>query len=139
MDISQIPRSFWHALSFCMVSATLGLLYIAHASSSVSIEIANAKIELSSAISQAKDIKNKLADENKRLVLANTLLKEKIQSLEEQATQSSKGISLEDLKSHGIGGNGISDISRLITDPIDSTWVKELETKIDSAEQALRK
>ncbi len=74
MDMASVPRSFWHALSFCMVAATLGLLFIAQSSSNVSIEIANAKIELSSAISQVKDIKSDLKAENTRLVKANLLL-----------------------------------------------------------------
>jgi len=78
MDISYIPKSFWHALSFCMIIATLGFLYIAYVSGSVSIEIANAKIELSSAISQVKDIKGDLVEENERLVKANNIMKNKI-------------------------------------------------------------
>lgn len=56
MDTSNIPKSFWHALSFCMVTATLSIIFIAYRSSAVSIEIANAKISLSSAIGTVKDI-----------------------------------------------------------------------------------
>lgn len=97
MDMAAIPRSFWHALSFCMVAATLGLLYIAQSSSSVSIEIANAKIELSSAISQVKDIKSDLQTENIRLAEANLLLQEKIKKWEAAAKLNPSGTSLEDL------------------------------------------
>ena len=48
MDIQQIPKTFWHALSLAVIVVSCGLTYIAYKSSSVSIEIANAKINLSS-------------------------------------------------------------------------------------------
>lgn len=139
MEATQIPKSFWHALSFCMVTATLGILYIAQSSSSVSIEIANAKIELSSAISQVKDIKSELADENERLVEANKLMKEKIKLLEEKAIKSATGISLNDLKSQGISETENSGISKYLRDPKKSTWLKEMDTKIYAVEQVLKK
>ena len=78
MDSANIPKSFWHALSFCMISATLGLISIAYRASSVSIEIADAKINLSSAISEVKDIKNELEQENKNLRRANQELQAKL-------------------------------------------------------------
>lgn len=138
MEVSQIPKSFWHAASFCMVVATLGLLYIAYSSSSVSIEIANAKIELSSALSQAKDIKHELANENSRLVEANRLLREKIAKLE-KAARSSTGITLKDLRAYGITGGKNSDISKLIREPEKSArWVTDINKKIRSAEQVLK-
>jgi hypothetical protein len=71
MELSQVPKTFWHALSFCMVVATLGFVFIAYRASSVSIEIANAKINLSSALATVKDIQNDLATENERLKKAN--------------------------------------------------------------------
>lgn len=71
MDMSNVPKSFWHSLSFCIVVATLGLLFIAYKSSSVSIEIADAKINLSSALVTAKEIKSDLEAENERLKKAN--------------------------------------------------------------------
>jgi hypothetical protein len=67
MKTLQIPKSFWHALSFCMVVATVGLVYIAYRLSSVSIEIADAKINLSAAPTTVKDIKSDLEAENVRL------------------------------------------------------------------------
>jgi len=48
--------------------------------------------------------------------------------------ESSKGISLKDLKEHGI-----SEVSMLIRDPIKSTWIAEIEAKIQSAEQVIKK
>jgi len=138
MDIKNIPTSFWHAVSFCMIVATLGLLFIAYASSSVSIEIANAKIELSSAISQTKDIKNDLANENQRLVEANERLAEKVALLEEK-TQSSSGITAEELNiAEIIVERPISTVepNRVVTDP---KWLIELDNKINTAQDYLAK
>ena len=145
MDMANIPRTFWHALSFCMVAATLGLLYIAQSSSSVSIEIANAKIELSSAISQVKDIKSDLQAENTRLAEANLLLQEKIKKWEDAAKLNPGATSLEDLNLDevlsrpspvvlnpdppGPSGSGISPPNDLY---------KDIDAKIQSAEQYIR-
>lgn len=139
MDISHIPRSFWHAISFCIVVATLGLLYLAYISNSVSIEIANAKIELSSAISQVKEVKSDLAEENERLVNANNTLKTKLKKLEEKAANSTKGISLNEIKSWKIidGKNG--EVSKLLEEANSSVWLKAIDSKIQSAEQAIKK
>ncbi|VAX00011.1 hypothetical protein MNBD_GAMMA19-395 [hydrothermal vent metagenome] len=78
MDIAHIPKSFWRSLSFCMVVATIGVLYIAYKSSSVSIEIADAKISLSSAISTTKEIKSNLEKENERLKKVNAEITEEL-------------------------------------------------------------
>lgn len=138
MEKAHIPKSFWHSLSFCMVIATLGLLYIAYASSSVSIEIANAKIELSSAISQAKDIKSDLVSENARLTNANKKLKEQLATLETEAIKSTTGISIEDLKSHGIFGEKNSLIRKPFS-AIEASRFDNLDKKILSAEQLIAK
>ena len=82
MDTSNIPRIFWYSLSFCMVVTTVVLLTIAFKSSAISIEIASAKIELSSAIAQTKEIKNDLKLENERLISANKSLEQKLRLLE---------------------------------------------------------
>lgn len=82
MDTSTVPKTFWHALSFCMVVATLGLISIAYRASSVSIEIADAKINLSSALTTVKDIKGELERENERLKKANEELQAKVASLD---------------------------------------------------------
>ena len=138
MDIAHIPRSFWHSLSFCMVVATVGILYVAYTSSTVSIEIANAKIELSSAISKAKDIKSDLKIENTRLIDANENLKEKLKALETKAAKSSTGISVKDLKAHGISG-GKNSLFRKPFGDIDSSRFEELDEKIQSAEKLINK
>lgn len=79
MDLAHIPRSFWHALSACMLMSTIGLLMIAYRSATVSIEIADAKINLSSAMATAKEIKSELQSENERLQAANEQLQKAVQ------------------------------------------------------------
>lgn len=154
MDMANIPRSFWHALSFCMVAATLGLLYIAQSSSSVSIEIANAKIELSSAISQVKDIKSDLQAENIRLAEANLLLQEKIKKWEAAAKLNPGGTSLEDLNLGEVLGRPSPIVQEVIESPVvlnpsvlnpPSPRVapsidpyKDIDARIQSAEQYIR-
>jgi len=80
MEASNIPRFFWISLSFCMVVATLGLLGIAFQSATVSIEIADAKITMSSVLADVKEIRSGLELENM------ILLKEK-EALENLLTE----------------------------------------------------
>jgi Skp family chaperone for outer membrane proteins len=133
MDTSHIPNTFWHSLSFCMVVSTVGLLVIAYKASSVSIEIANAKIQLSSAVSQTKEIKNDLEAESKRLVSANQLLQEKVGALEKSAKNPNSPIPIEELtkelRQPAFSGGEFKYKSGFET----------LDAKIRSAEDALRK
>lgn len=133
MDTSHIPKTFWHSLSFCMVVGTLGLLIIAYKASSVSFEIANAKIVLSSTISQAKEIKSELDAENKRLLALNQRLEEQISVLEKSGKIPKESRSL-------------GELMRDITSPYAVHNLKSLESKIDkfetnikSAQEAIQK
>ena len=67
MDTNNIPRSFWHACSFAIICTTVGLVFIAWKSSNVSIEIANMKIQLSSALSSVKQVRAELEGEAKTI------------------------------------------------------------------------
>ncbi|WP_028469632.1 hypothetical protein [Neptunomonas japonica] len=152
MDMASVPRSFWHALSFCMVAATLGLLFIAQSSSNVSIEIANAKIELSSAISQVKDIKSDLKAENARLVKANLLLQEKVKRWEAAAKLDPNATSLEDFNLGEVLGRPSPAVQEPITqNPAINPSVavnprnaspkdlyRDIDAKIQSAEKYIR-
>ena len=53
MDLQHIPKTFWHSLSLAVVVISVGLTYIAYRSSNVSIELANAKINLSSEVASS--------------------------------------------------------------------------------------
>ncbi|MGS2718906.1 hypothetical protein ACVBE9_12080 [Eionea flava] len=78
MNGLNIPRSFWHSVSLCLVSSIVVLLLIAYRSSSVSIEISSAKVHLSSAVQEAKVISGQLEKERDSLIKANDSLKEMI-------------------------------------------------------------
>lgn len=61
---NSIPAVFWYSVSFCILIATCALSYAALKSSSVSIEIADTKISLLSAIKETQEIAGKLKDTN---------------------------------------------------------------------------
>ena len=60
MELGNIPKVFWYSVSFSIVVSTIGLLVIANKSASISIEIADAKINLISAIDKTMEIRNEL-------------------------------------------------------------------------------
>lgn len=65
MDIQHIPKTFWHALSIAVLVVSAGLTYIAYRSSTVSIELANAKINLSSEVASSTIALRSALDEAK--------------------------------------------------------------------------
>lgn len=131
MDTSNIPRTFWLSLSFCMVVATLGLLFIAYRASTVTIEIANAKIELSSALSQAKEIKNDLEIEDNRIASEkNQFLKEKIDSLEKSEKVSKDSVPDKQIMMKAV---------RAPKTQIYQRRFEELDAKIRAAQEAIKK
>ncbi|MCG2709048.1 MAG: hypothetical protein L6246_01835 [Thermodesulfovibrionales bacterium] len=108
-----------------MVVATIGLLIIAYKSSSVSIEIANTKIELSSVITKTKEIRNELQIEDERLKQANKELQEKLKA--PKLNEATSKIMLEELKKSG---------QRI---EMSKERFKDLDAKIQSAEKAIKK
>ena len=136
MDTSNIPKTFWHSLSFCMVVGTVGLLVIAYKASSVSIEIANAKIELSSAVSQTKEIKTDLEAESKRLISAKRLFQENVDALAKSAKSSKSAFPIEELE----------ELTEALRQPAfaegefkHKSGFEALDAKIRSAQEAIRK
>lgn len=83
METSNIPRFFWISLSFCMVIATLGILGIALRSATVSIEIADAKITMSSVLADVKEIKSNLEFENQSLLKEKEALENLLSELKQ--------------------------------------------------------
>ena len=67
MDISNIPKTFWHSLSIAILIATIGLTIISYKSDSVSIEIASTKISLLSAIEETEKLNGRLRENNTKL------------------------------------------------------------------------
>ncbi len=69
MDISGIPKSFWHSVSFSIVAVTMGLLYLGWHAQNVRLEFSNTKLELNSAVSEVEEINRELQREYERLEL----------------------------------------------------------------------
>lgn len=90
MPNTDIPRSFWHAVSLCLLTTTVVLLYVAVKSSTVSIEIANAKISLNGAISETEELNQELQEQNEELIKAQEELREKYEQLV-AATRNNRG------------------------------------------------
>ncbi|TBW08562.1 hypothetical protein E0E52_08675 [Azotobacter chroococcum] len=137
MDTSNIPKTFWHALSICMMAATFGIIFIAYRSSTVSIEIANAKINLSSALATVKDIKGDLEAENERLKKVNEELQAKLQSADSDVAKVIRdpgiGVDLKEiLKGIPLGGDN-SVVRR-----VDPRLFEDLGTKIQQVEKAVQ-
>ncbi|NIY85207.1 MULTISPECIES: hypothetical protein [Vibrio] len=96
MEIQHIPKTFWHALSVAVLVVSSGLTYIAYKSSSVSIELANAKINLSSevasstialknALDKAKKAKEEAEQKYAALVSKHDLVNEQLKKLQAEA------------------------------------------------------
>ncbi len=132
METSNIPRFFWIALSFCMVVATLGVLGIAWQSASVSIEIANAKITMSSALSDVKEIKTGLEKENQKLL-------EEKESLESLLAELKQSVNNPQQTPEKILEEFLTD-APVKTDIFQrENRLKDLGTKIDAVEKTIRK
>jgi FtsZ-binding cell division protein ZapB len=119
-----------------MLVATLGLVFIAYRASAVSIEIADAKINLSSAIATVKDIKSDLEKENERLKKANEELQAKLEGASGDVAKIIRdpaiGIDLKEiLKGKPLGGENLSAYR------IDPKAFEQLDSKIQRAQTAI--
>jgi len=138
MDAANIPKSFWYALSFCMIVATLGLVYIAYRSTSVSIEIADAKINLSSAFGQVQDIKANLEAENQRLIQANAELQDRLKNVNAELARLSKNAKANPNLKMMLKQYTVTRPATVIK-PIDPKIFESLSLKLKQVESAIRK
>ena len=128
METSNIPRFFWISLSFCMVVATLGILGIAFQSATVSIEFADAKITMSSALADVKEIKTDLELENMKLQNEKKALEKLLTDLK-QATDNPENILQTFFMNHSFGDNFDKRADRL----------RDLNVKINTVDKIIRK
>ncbi len=82
-----IPKFFWWTISFCLIALTVGLLFIVDKSQSVSIEIANAKIQTISNITKIDDAYEQLKKANDKLEENNKELQNKINEFNKATTK----------------------------------------------------
>lgn len=96
MDIQSIPRTFWHSISLAILIVSAGLTHVAYKSSDVSIELANAKIDLSSevasstialknALTQAKKAKEATEQKYATLLKNYKTMQKQVAALKDQA------------------------------------------------------
>jgi len=133
LDTTQIPKSFWHAVSFCMVIVTIGVLVIAYKSSSVSIEIANARIDLTSAISATRGIKSDLENENERLKRANADIKKELKrtSMELVKIIQNPNVEIQTILNSWLLLNPEEELTKTT---VNSEFFDQLSRKIEKAE-----
>lgn len=89
MDTSNIPRFFWYTVSVCIFAVTFGVLYLAYRSTSVSIEVANVKIELSAAAADLEGINRELEEKNNVLAETRAELERREKNLAELVSSTS--------------------------------------------------
>jgi len=119
VDISNIPKTFWHSISIAILIATIGLTIISYKSASVSIEIANTKISLLSAIAETEKLNESLRMKNNKLKNEYNQMIDIIKSFEKNDSPQKKSDGLEfynfpglaDLKKFASDQNSISDES----------------------------
>jgi F0F1-type ATP synthase membrane subunit b/b' len=97
MDTSNVPKTFWHAMSIAILAATVVLVYIALKSTSVSFEIANAKIHLNTAIAETETLNEELRARNAALEEAQAELQAKYDELL-ASTEAGAPISTDELQ-----------------------------------------
>jgi hypothetical protein len=97
MDIPKsIPKFFWYSLSIAILIVSIGLTYIAYRSSTVTIELANTKINLSSevasstialntAIDEAENVKKEAEKKYNQLFAEYERIKTQLDNIKEQS------------------------------------------------------
>jgi len=111
-----------------MVVATLGILGIAFQSATVSIEFADAKITMSSALADVKEIKTDLELENMKLQNEKKALEKLLTDLK-QATDNPENILQAFFMNHSFGDNFDKRADRL----------RDLNVKINTVDKIIRK
>ncbi|MDJ0733017.1 MAG: hypothetical protein QNJ47_02860 [Nostocaceae cyanobacterium] len=91
MDISKIPLVFWYSLSVSMLSFSTGITLSSLFASTVSVEVANSKINLSKNINDVKMINNELKMKAEQLENIEKAYKE-LQSKYDKILQSTPSV-----------------------------------------------
>ncbi len=133
MDISNIPKTFWHALSLSVVLLTGGFLVLAYQSASVSIEMANTKITLYQAAEEAKAISNEIEREYEQLEELQNQIQNIMSSLREnrslQIESDETRVLQRELELQG----------QMLAEPRTRRNIEELNSRIQSVQESLQK
>lgn len=133
MDISNIPKTFWHSLSLSIVLLTLGFLFMAYKSASVSIETANMKITLHQAFEEAKMISNEIVREYEQLENFRNQLQSTLSRFQESTTLQ------ENREQASVLQEQIQVQSRMLAEPRSRRNIDDLNKRIQSAQESLQK
>lgn len=133
MDISNIPKTFWHSLSLSIVLLTLGFLFMAYKSASVSIETANMKITLHQAFEEAKMISNEIEREYEQLENFRNQLQSTLSRFQESTTLQ------ENREQASVLQEQIQVQSRMLAEPRSRRNIDDLNKRIQSAQESLQK
>lgn len=140
MDVQHIPKVFWYSISASLLVVSIGLTIIAYRSSRVSIELADAKILLSSkiaadeletskkslktAVKQIQSAKEYTQKEYSDLIQKNRALEAQITALEKKAkTNQSAKETLEALNAPEIKAEAMPPMPQPMIIPADPSFV----------------
>ena len=139
MDIQQIPKTFWHAVSLAVIVVSCGLTFIAYQASSVSIEIANAKITLSSEVATSQVALKSALDQARQAKLdveqTYAELQSQYQQLQKIIAQAERNNNSERTS---VNREVLEELKQKSTLPNDQLLFKNFEQSYDQAEQSLQ-
>lgn len=133
MDISNIPKTFWHALSLSVVLLTGGFLVLAYQSASVSIEMANTKITLYQAAEEAKAISNEIEREYEQLEELQNQIQNIMSSLREN-----RSLQMESDETRFLQRE-LELQGQMLAEPRTRRNIEELNSRIQSVQESLQK
>jgi hypothetical protein len=133
MDISNIPKTFWHSLSLSIVFLTFGFLFLAYKSASVSIETANMKITLHQAFEEAKSISKEIEREYEQLENFQNQLQSTLSRLQESTTLQ------ENREQASVLQEQLQVQSQMLADPRSRRNIEVLNNRIQTAQETLQK
>ncbi len=133
MDISNIPKTFWHSLSLSIVFLTCGFLFLAYKSASVSIETANMKITLHQAFEEAKMISNEIEREYEQLENIQSEIQSILSRIEENPSLR------RDVDQSQILRQQLQIQSQMLAEPRNRRNIEVLNNRIQSAQESLQK
>ena len=123
MDISNIPKTFWHSISIAILIATIGLTIISYKSASVSIEIASTKISLLSAIEKTEKLNESLRHNNAKLKNEYMEIINIINSFEKQNKNIEKDLSQK--QSDELESYNIQNLSKIKRYDLDRDFISD--------------
>ncbi len=90
INFESIPKVFWYALSFCMVSITVSLIVLAFRSQEIVLNFHNTRVELSGTITDVQNAYNQLQQKQALLETKRADLEAKNKALQDLLTNNAR-------------------------------------------------